>query len=621
MRDALAGTPQTGTREADLFPLSAAQQRLWLLSEFTEYRAAATLTRTYRVRGTVDAGRLQRALDYLVQRHDCLRTSVVSRGDVVAQRIAAEGHWPLAVMDVNAGGDPQGTASQRASADAAAEFDLESGPLVSARLIRAGDDQALLVLRCHRLVVDEQSMDVLLAELTARFTAAMAGGTLGSWSCRRWQSSSLDLAVWQQSMSVRDRRSKAAAGVLAHRARWCSAAGRAADRPAPPAGGHLRRHPPRPRAGTRYGRRGRLLSRQRTEPAISWCWPPARAGLHRLRPAGPTSSPERRHRPRGPPRQTLSGRSRQRLRCAWTPRAIRDSPISWIGCAVPWVTPTTIRMCRSSSWCRSCGWTVTSAVTRCSRSWSTLRRTIRGPLTLGPVTLRPESPSRRRSFTATSPFSFSSHVGGLRLSSWTTRIHDLFEVGSVVGLVDRLVGVLVAGVGRPWVRLSGLPVLVAGERSRLLSWGGVVAGVRRGDAGVDWRWVGVSGSGGGVWSDVVLTYRELWERAGWLAGRIGLVARRGRGWRSGWIVRRCWWWRRWRCGGRGVGMCRWIRRFPRQRLRVMVDDADVAVVLADVGSVAWLPVDDRPVITVDAAVVPDGGELAAGRVCCGVGWG
>lgn len=74
-------------------PPSFAQERLWFMDQLVPGSTAYTIPQVLRLRGTVDADRLSRAVDRLVARHESLRTRFPAGPD----------GSPLAVVEADGG--------------------------------------------------------------------------------------------------------------------------------------------------------------------------------------------------------------------------------------------------------------------------------------------------------------------------------------------------------------------------------------------------------------------------------------------------------------------------------------------------------------------------------------
>ncbi len=169
---AIAPAPRTGP-----LPLSFAQQRLWFLDQWQPHSNAYNIPAAVRLEGTLDVAALERSLNEIIRRHEVLRTRFVSIDGQPRQVIEPASALPLRVVDL---GDLSKDERERevrrlAAAEAQASFDLERGPLIRARLLRAGRTEHVLLLTLHHIVSDGWSTGILLKELVALYRAFSEG--------------------------------------------------------------------------------------------------------------------------------------------------------------------------------------------------------------------------------------------------------------------------------------------------------------------------------------------------------------------------------------------------------------------------------------------------------------
>ncbi|MFD6292994.1 condensation domain-containing protein, partial [Streptomyces sp. NPDC060205] len=157
-------------------PLSFAQQRLWFLDQLDPGSTEYNLPLPIRLDGDLDVAALTTALDAMTVRHEVLRTRLVADADGMAhQVIDPPAAFPLAVVDVSGSDDPLRATELLVAQDALVPFDLATGPLVRACLIRLAPDEHVLALSMQHVVFDEWSGRVLRRELTALYEAFRAG--------------------------------------------------------------------------------------------------------------------------------------------------------------------------------------------------------------------------------------------------------------------------------------------------------------------------------------------------------------------------------------------------------------------------------------------------------------
>ncbi|MEU6432664.1 amino acid adenylation domain-containing protein, partial [Microbispora sp. NPDC046973] len=163
------------SRERKL-PLSFAQQRLWFLDQLDPGSAEYVIPSPIPLTGDMDIAALRAALDALVERHEVLRTRLVADDDGIPwQVIDPPTRFDLPMVDLTGHDHPQEAARAWVAADAATPFDLATGPLIRATLLRLADDQHILALSMHHIVSDEWSAKIFLRELIALYEASRDG--------------------------------------------------------------------------------------------------------------------------------------------------------------------------------------------------------------------------------------------------------------------------------------------------------------------------------------------------------------------------------------------------------------------------------------------------------------
>ncbi len=173
-------------------PLSWTQERLWFEEQLRPGDAAYNMPVVLRVRGPLDPDRLQHAVDAVVERHAVLRAVFTLRDGVPAQRCEAGSRVRVERQDVAGAADPRSAAVAAAMASVKRPFDLERGPLLRVLLIRAGDEEQLLVLVAHHIVFDGWSFGVLLKDLSRAYTGErLAAPALQFPDVARWERTEL----------------------------------------------------------------------------------------------------------------------------------------------------------------------------------------------------------------------------------------------------------------------------------------------------------------------------------------------------------------------------------------------------------------------------------------------
>ncbi|MDY7534543.1 non-ribosomal peptide synthetase [Pseudomonas sp. Bout1] len=154
-------------------PLSYSQQRMWFLWQMEPDSPAYNVGGMARLRGVLDVGRFEAALQALIMRHETLRTTFPSINGVAQQKVAAQTGVRMEWQDYSAlnEAERQLRVQQLADHEAHTPFDLETGPLLRACLVKAGEQEHYLVLTLHHIVTEGWAMDIFARELSALYEA------------------------------------------------------------------------------------------------------------------------------------------------------------------------------------------------------------------------------------------------------------------------------------------------------------------------------------------------------------------------------------------------------------------------------------------------------------------
>ncbi len=158
-------------------PLSFAQKRLWFLHGLDPESSAYNVPGALLLRGPLRTDGLAAAMGEIVRRHEALRTVFRDAPGEPVQVVLPPAALPLPVIDL--GGLPaaarQGEAERILAAEGRRPFDLAAGPLLRTELIRLGGEEHLLAVLMHHIVSDAWSLGVTFRELSALYRAFAAG--------------------------------------------------------------------------------------------------------------------------------------------------------------------------------------------------------------------------------------------------------------------------------------------------------------------------------------------------------------------------------------------------------------------------------------------------------------
>ncbi|MCP5425323.1 MAG: amino acid adenylation domain-containing protein [Gammaproteobacteria bacterium] len=178
-------------------PLSFAQERLWFLDQIEGASAAYNVPAAIRLRGPLQVRALERSVNELIRRHEVLRTHFVALEGQPVQRISPVLTLPLPVLDLREIPPAMQNAEiERLTAESATRpFALDRGPLLRMRLLQRSADEYVLLSCLHHIIADGWSLGVFMRELSALY-AGFAQGVAPTLPELTIQYA--DYAVWQR---------------------------------------------------------------------------------------------------------------------------------------------------------------------------------------------------------------------------------------------------------------------------------------------------------------------------------------------------------------------------------------------------------------------------------------
>ncbi|MBC6461931.1 amino acid adenylation domain-containing protein, partial [Actinomadura sp. HBU206391] len=205
-RAGVAGGPArpalTGVTAADRPaqpPLSFAQRRLWLLQQMDGASAAYNFPLVARVRGPLDIPAFRAALGDVMARHEALRTLIGEREGVPFQHVvpAVDASPVVEVISAAEVAEQAGGVARLVRDAVARPFDLAAEPPLRVTVAEVAGDEHVLVLLLHHITTDEWSDGPFLRDLGEAY-AARREGNPPAWEPLRVQYA--DYTLWQRKL-------------------------------------------------------------------------------------------------------------------------------------------------------------------------------------------------------------------------------------------------------------------------------------------------------------------------------------------------------------------------------------------------------------------------------------
>lgn len=166
-------TPINHLQDASNYDLSNAQKRLWLLAQTEEGSLAYNESSAYVIDGELNVKALQLALNSLVERHESLRTCFPTIDGEPRQQVvpAKSMQISLPIRRRTMLEATDGWVEQQMAEFGSIPFDLEAGPLLRVELLEETERRHVLLFSVHHIIFDEWSFKVFMGELATLYNA------------------------------------------------------------------------------------------------------------------------------------------------------------------------------------------------------------------------------------------------------------------------------------------------------------------------------------------------------------------------------------------------------------------------------------------------------------------
>src|SRR6266702_128635 len=200
-------------------PLSFAQQQIWLHGQIAGdvpfYNESIAVDR----QGLLDVGVLERCLLEIIRRHEIWRTTFEAAAGEPIQLVHPDPRvFPLPTTDLRKlpEAEREAEAVRLATEDAQRPFDLKTGPLMRALLVRMDDERHRLYMTVHQIIsVAASAYRVFLPELATLYEAFVGGkpsplpelpvqyADFAYWQRKRWSdhTGSAHITYWRRQLA------------------------------------------------------------------------------------------------------------------------------------------------------------------------------------------------------------------------------------------------------------------------------------------------------------------------------------------------------------------------------------------------------------------------------------
>ncbi|MBC8757702.1 amino acid adenylation domain-containing protein, partial [Kordia sp. YSTF-M3] len=159
---------------AEMYAMSPAQRRLWLLSQFEGGSEAYNMPVSIQLNGEYHIENFKKAILATIDRHEILRTVFIKdKNEEVQQKIETREAigFEIKYIDYRNEKNPEFIANAFVKADTNQAFDLNKGPLVRVCLLQTSDEKFVFYYNLHHSISDAWSMDILARDVMAYYEA------------------------------------------------------------------------------------------------------------------------------------------------------------------------------------------------------------------------------------------------------------------------------------------------------------------------------------------------------------------------------------------------------------------------------------------------------------------
>jgi amino acid adenylation domain-containing protein len=195
------------------YPLSFGQKALWLLYQIAPENTAYNEVFAWRIHHALDLPALRNAFQSLIDRHSALRATYAARDGEPVQQVRQ--HMQVDFKQIDTSTWTEDELSVLLAEETHCPFDLERGPIMRVRLFTRSVREHILLLMIHHIAIDFWSLTVLMEELGDLYLAnqAAAATSLSPPSAQypdyvQWQNKMLESAegerlwaYWQRELA------------------------------------------------------------------------------------------------------------------------------------------------------------------------------------------------------------------------------------------------------------------------------------------------------------------------------------------------------------------------------------------------------------------------------------
>ncbi|MCV9927837.1 amino acid adenylation domain-containing protein [Flavobacterium sp. LS1R49] len=160
--------------ESDSYPVTASQNKFWLISQFEDASVAYNMLTVFRLEGDLVIPKFKESFIHLMDRHESLRTSFkLNKDEELRQFITATEDLDFSInyTDFSLSKSTEEDVASYVLNENAIRFDLEKAPLVRASLIKVEEGKFVFFISMHHIIGDGWSSELLVGEVVSIYNS------------------------------------------------------------------------------------------------------------------------------------------------------------------------------------------------------------------------------------------------------------------------------------------------------------------------------------------------------------------------------------------------------------------------------------------------------------------
>ncbi|PTX61382.1 amino acid adenylation domain-containing protein [Kordia periserrulae] len=150
------------------YPITFPQYAIWLASLQPEKSVAYNMFGAYEIQGTLDKSIMLEVFLDTIERYEILRTNFIEVDGVAYQKVKSSDEISFEIEEFYA---TTATYDEQLSEFSNKEFDMENDMLVRLAIFHVEDGVDMLVFATHHVIMDGWSLELMIKEITDRYTA------------------------------------------------------------------------------------------------------------------------------------------------------------------------------------------------------------------------------------------------------------------------------------------------------------------------------------------------------------------------------------------------------------------------------------------------------------------